>query len=222
MIEYHKQSLFWEMKIVTLQKRFENYWYYYKWHTIVGIAVIMLIILGLKSFSSSKEADMTIVYVSDKYADPSVSQNFQDSLKENNLTADLNGDKTEYFYLDPMVVSFDGKNQDVAIMQKLQVYMAAGSQSLMMVHKYILEDYDGAFEDISDLCQDDENAFVSKDKTITGISVEGNKYLESLGINTDNLYLCLKQRTQKELKNKNRDKEYELAGKIIKFILSQQ
>ena len=78
--------------------------------------------------------------------------------------------------------------------------MFAGQQSLMLVHQYVLEDYDGAFENIGDYAKEDDKTFTGNQKFVSGISVEGNKFLEDIGINTENLYVAMHVRTEKQIK----------------------
>ena len=91
----------------------------------------------------------------------------------------------------------------------------------MFLHQYVVEDYDGAFEDMSSFAGD-RKTVVGKEGYVTAVSVEGSKYLESLGINTENLYITVHRRTEKDIKKGKLDREYELAHKIVKFVLEQE
>ncbi len=207
---------------MSFKKKTENFWYYYKWHTIIGILALVLIAYAIKSSVGSKENDLFMVYVSDKGVNPASCDMLETDFKDSDILKDVNGDGEKVFYLDNMVVSMDGTNNDMALLQKLQVYMMAGEQSLMLVHKYIPEDYDGAFEDISAFASEDDVTYTGAEGKITAISVEGNSYLESLGFNTDNLYIALHARTEKQEKNHVRDGEYKNARRALKYILDNK
>lgn len=207
---------------MSFKKKTENFWYYYKWHTIIGILALVLIAYAVKTSVGSKENDLFMVYVSDKGVNAASSDMLEKDFKDSDILKDVNGDGERVFYLDNMVVSMDGANNDMALMQKLQVYMMAGEQSLMLVHKYIPEDYDGAFEDISSFASEDDVTYTGAEGKITAISVEGNSYLESLGFNTDNLYIALHTRTEKQEKNHVRDGEYKNARRALKYILDNK
>ena len=49
------------------KKKLENFFYYYKWHVVAGIAAILILIPMIMSFTDNSEPDLNIIYVSDKY-----------------------------------------------------------------------------------------------------------------------------------------------------------
>ena len=208
---------------MTFKQKLENFKYYYKWHTIIAVFVIFLAVIGIKSCVESKEPDINILYVSDKYVQNDAGEKFQKQLSQNNFITDVNKDGKEYFYFEPVIISYEGNdNQNFAVYQKLQVQMFAGQQSLMLVHQYVLEDYDGAFENIGDYAKEDDKTFTGNQKFVSGISVEGNKFLEDIGINTENLYIAMHVRTEKQIKKGELEDEYKQAYKILDFILENQ
>lgn len=207
---------------MSFKEKRENFWYYYKWHTLIGILVILVVVYAVKTSVGSKENDLFMVYVSDMVVNSDSSDMLEKDLKDNDILKDVNGDGEKVFYLDTMIVSMEDNNNDMAVMQKLQVYMMAGEQSLMLVHKYIPEDYDGAFEDISAYASEDDVTYTGADGKVTAISVEGNSYLEKLGFNTENLYIAIHARTEKQEKKHVRDGEYENARNTLKYILDNK
>lgn len=208
---------------MAFKKRIENFFYYYKWHTVAAIFVILILLFGIKSSIDSKEPDLNILYVSDKVTAPEATNNFKKTLDENKLIKDVNEDGEKYFYFEPLVLSFDdNSNQDYALYQKLQVQMFTGVQTLMLVHQYVLEDYDGAFDNIGAYAGKDDKTFKGSEKFVTGISVEGNRLLEDIGINTENLYVSMHIRTEKQQEKGELEKEYKLAEKVLEFILDNQ
>lgn len=206
---------------MTFRKKLENFFYYYKWHTLAAVFIIAIVGFSVHSSMTSYEPDLNMVYVSDKPMASDTSERFEKSLKSASLVSDVNGDGKVRFLFEPMVMSMDSENADYTLAQKLQVYMFAGSQSVMFLHQYVVEDYDGAFEDMSSFAGD-RKTVVGKEGYVTAVSVEGSKYLESLGINTENLYITVHRRTEKDIKKGKLDREYELAHKIVKFVLEQE
>ena len=204
------------------KKKLENFFYYYKWHVVGGIAAILILIPVIMSFTDKSEPDLNIIYVSDKYVSIDVSKNFEKSLNDQKLIHDIDNDGKKTFVFDPLVISYDDNNQDMAIMQKLQVYMMAGEQTLMLVHRYVAEDYDGAFEDISKYDPGDGTAYTGREGFVTAISVEGNRYLEGLGINTENLYVTMHTKTQSKKKDEKRDKAFNAAYEVLEYILNNK
>ncbi len=204
---------------MTFKEKLENFFYYYKWHTIIAVIAVALIGYCVHSSLTSHEPDVYISYVSDVPVSSDTASKMEKSLAENSLMKDVNGDGVKRFLLDPTVVSMDTSDgSDYAILQKLQVNMFAGSQTLMLVHKYVVEDYDGAYEDMSAFAEYGET-IVGEENFPTAVSVAGNKYLEDMGINTENLYLAIHRRTEKDVEKGERNAEYALAYDVAKFIL---
>lgn len=205
---------------MTFRKRAENFFYYYKWHTLAALFVIVILAFSIYSAVSSHEPDLHMIYVSDKPISSEASSKLEKSLKDEGLIADVNGDSTQKFLFEPLITSMDSSNSDMATLQKLQVCMVAGTQSIMLLHQYTVEDYDGSFEDISKYAGS-AKTITGSEGFVTGISVEGNKYLESIGINTENLYLSIHRRSEKDIEKGKLEKEYELAHKVAEYILQK-
>ena len=74
---------------MTFKQKLENFKYYYKWHTIIAVFVIFLAVIGIKSCVESKEPDINILYVSDKYVQNDAGEKFQKQLSQNNFITDV-------------------------------------------------------------------------------------------------------------------------------------
>ena len=94
---------------MTFKQKFENFKYYYKWHTIVAIFVIAITAFGVKSCVDSKEPDINILYVSDKFVSDDTSEKFQKILEDNNLIKDINKDEREYFFFESKDIDYKNK-----------------------------------------------------------------------------------------------------------------
>lgn len=207
---------------MTFKKKWENYWYHYKFHTLFILFVIILAIVGFKSCADNEEIDLHMVFLSDTYLSPEASEKLENTLAEEGLVPDIDGDGVSNFFMDSITIGFDAdSNNDMTIAQKLQTVIYAGQHTLMLVHEYGLEDYDGVFEDISHKADSGMKTFVSpEEKFVSGISVEGNTLLEEAGINTDKLYVAMRRRSIKEAE-KNANKEgFDSAYDVMDYILS--
>jgi hypothetical protein len=117
------------------KKKWENYWFYYKIHTIVAVLVIIVLAVLIKQCADRVEPDMTIVLVSNNVMLTDDQTTRLDS-QLSKLSADVNNDghksvQVEVLYMD--------KNQDgqmlQALQQKLMVEEAATDDAL-----YITDD----------------------------------------------------------------------------------
>jgi hypothetical protein len=114
------------------KKKWENYWFYYKTHTIVAVIAIIVVGLLIKQCAERVEPDMTVIIVSQ-----SVSMT-EDQLTsvENMLakyTSDVNGDGKKVVSCENFCL---GSSQDTqttyALQQKLMAEIAATDTALFI------------------------------------------------------------------------------------------
>ncbi len=211
---------------MTFKQKWANYWYHYKWHTFGALFALILIVLAILSFSKKTEPDLYIVYMSNSFISDEQQEKFREGLPKDKAVSDVDGDGEVLIYMDAIMHTFDVNDPvDESTAAKLQTVLYGGQHHLMLVHQYALEDYDdfGLFEDISDHVEKGDKVFKSPTEGfVSAISVEGNKYLESYGINTKDLYITLRRRTPEDIE-KGEEKEYfDQAYKTMNFILNHQ
>ena len=207
---------------MTFKQKIKHFFYYYKWHVIITIFAVIVLGLILKSCTASKEPDINISYISDKEVSSEAYDMLFEKLQKNNLIADINNDDEPIFYFDPIVVDFETSSQDYEVYEKLQLQLSVGTQTLIFAHRYALEDFEWAFDDVSKYANENHKTFTNSEGTIIGISVEGNKFLESVGINTENLYASIHIKTSEQKESNILEAEYEHAYKILEFVLENQ
>lgn len=200
----------------------ENYWYHYKGITLAVLSALFILVVCLKSCSDKTMPDLKVVYFSDSYISQDNADIMEKDLREKKLIKDIDNDGNELFYMDIILYGFDvDAPVDEATINKIQTAMYVGDHTIVFAHKYALEDYPGSFEDISDKAGENTETFTDAETGyITGISLEGNTYLKKCGINTENLYLAMRRRTEKETKNGKTDTCYDAAYDVVDYILS--
>ena len=71
-------------------KWFDNYWYHYKWHTIVGAFVAVFLVIVIGQMASKEKVDVYIMYAGPKSFTPAVIHEIEDAFED--IMPDLNGD----------------------------------------------------------------------------------------------------------------------------------
>ena len=209
---------------MTFRQKWENYWYHYKALTFGVAFAVVLVVIFIGSFVTKKEPDMYMVYISDGIiADDNVDR-FKADIEKEGIIKDTNGDDAVLIYFEQIFATFDVNNPvDETSTSKLQTIFDGGQHQLMLVHKYALEDYDGIFEDLAPKVQQGDATFVSPSENfVTGISVEGNKYLESYGIDTKNLYVAMRRRTSEAIEKNEGKAQFDGAYRLMDKILAAQ
>ena len=59
------------------KKLFENYWYYYKIHTIAGIFILILLIYSIVECANKVDPDATVSYIGSLYFGEEFSAGFE-------------------------------------------------------------------------------------------------------------------------------------------------
>jgi len=182
-----------------MKKRFENFWYYYKWHTIIAIPIIISIIFVLlPGKAKTKEfpcnAILTGTYLND-------SKRVEIEKKE----------QLNIRFL-PMG---EGISKDIenASIQKIMVSSAAGDYDLLIADKELFNSLanQGAFLELDDLIKinslNDKSLRFVKTKVnsenvehIYGIELNENKYLQDAKYDVKNkvvgIYANTKERNR--------------------------
>ncbi|MDD3765983.1 MAG: hypothetical protein PHF89_02195 [Eubacteriales bacterium] len=122
------------------KKWFENYWYYYKIHTFIGIFVLLVAVYTLAECINSVEIDTTITYIGNSYFAQENIAAFEEVAAE--IIDDVDGDGVRKVYFSPLVISDEIRSeQDMAIQQKIQLEIAVGDTFLYLMDKKLYESY---------------------------------------------------------------------------------
>ena len=116
------------------KKWFENYWYYYRIHTIAGIFVVIILIFSLVECANKVYPDLSVSYIGEKVFNEEISANIKQTFVQYVDDATKNG-KLDVEFM-PITISKEAKSeQDMAMMQKAQLEIAAGESYLYIMYK---------------------------------------------------------------------------------------
>ena len=205
-----------------MKEKIENFWYHYKGITLVALLIVAILIVGFRSCAQKKLPDLKILYFSDSYISSENADIMEKDLREQGLVKDVDADGEETFFMDIVLYNFDvDGGSDEVTLNKIQAVMYAGDHTIALVHKYALEDYPGFFADMSEFDASGTETFTDAETGyVSGISVKGNSFLEKCGINTDNLYVSLRRRPQREIEKGKTDSAFQEADEVVDYILS--
>lgn len=111
------------------KKKWENYWFYYKIHTIVAIIAVIVLAVLIKQCADRINPDMTVVVVSNNV---SMSQAQTDQLEArlSKLTADVNNDGHKLVQVEVLYMNPKQGQMAQAMQQKLQIETAATDDAI--------------------------------------------------------------------------------------------
>lgn len=116
------------------KKKWENYWFYYKIHTIVAIVAIIVVAILVTQCATTVRPDMTVMMISKNIAlDQEKTKKVEDMLSK--YTSDTNNDGRKVVNLEVFTISSDGKDaqMSMAYQQKMMAEIAASDNTIFIL-----------------------------------------------------------------------------------------
>ena len=172
------------------QKKWDNFWYYYKIHVYVGIFILVFIIMTVRDCMQNVEPDVSFFYMGINLQ-PTHIEHIEQDWRE--VIQDVNNDGKKYVLI---ASAFD--------IQKLQLLIMTREAQLLLLDKenftnyashgafYPLDEFIArhnlTFEDYPEIRITPEEA---QKESIYGIPIEKNRFFTDLGLITKERYLVL-------------------------------
>lgn len=120
------------------QKKWENFWYHYKWHAVAAVSVLILGVFFVNDVVFRAVPDLTVVMVTGEYYE----QEKLDSLARvmGEAAGDYNGDGKVLANVDFILIPGDQDTQDYAYAMKLTTVLAAGADPVYLLDEKGLAD----------------------------------------------------------------------------------
>lgn len=77
---------------MSFKKKWENYWYHYKWHTIAGIFALVLLFIFVKDFVTKERFDGTVMVATSHFVDDVRYEKLEETLEQYFTDIDGNGE----------------------------------------------------------------------------------------------------------------------------------
>ena len=191
-------------KYGTIPKRFTKewwsyFWEYYKIHTIVTIVLVAALSVTVYEKVTAPKYDLTLGYVGSQTIDIEKEDEIIKAFTD--LTPDVNGNGESLLDLYNLSFSLDNQMDEftMAMHNKMQLAIAVEEIYVYIIDEAHLMGYAGTkiedcpFVELSTWLKRDlkYNRYSVEGKEIA-ISLAGNRYLETLGINSEDKYLCMR------------------------------
>ena len=205
--------------------KFSDYVYYYKWHAIISLIVIVLVAIFVRDCANKIEDDLVVTGLLSYYPSIEASENMSADFEGAGLIPDVNGDGINQVYINLVTVPLEpSSEQEMMGAQQAMIAMAADDSILFLVDGDLLEMYEeqGAFGDVSDKAEKlgygEDMVYTAQDGTVIGISLKDNEYLKDKGVVTDTLYACYRDIPEENLEAEAQLK-LKAADDIFEFIM---
>lgn len=204
----------------SFKSKLENFWYYYKWHTLGALVVLLAVGVGLSQCIGRVDIDVVVYYLS---ADPISYAEDKTNLKKalEPYVRDYTGDGKVRIEIENY---FIGENHDADMvkdnLRNFSNMYTAGSVMLIMVDDAGLKQMTevGYFGDISDLTDEP----LLYDGTVWNAEGSAFKKSESLKYWTTPMYWGVRVFNEKSLISisKTKGEEYKFAREVLSNIIN--
>lgn len=213
------------MDWLKIRSKFENFWYYYKWHTIGAIFILLTILVGTYSCSQKEDPDFQLLYVRDDT--PLAEQADALQVWLNGMIEDTNGDGETVAKVISVARSNMWNGDDS---QAMVVNVATGDALLYLVseqtYNLLHEQETPVLQDLSFL---GESPYLEGDRynlRASGVLDEMNYeeiYPFKMEKEKEPLYLCLRCVKGTALEGSEKHlKQEELSIELLKKIISAE
>ena len=197
----------------TLKQRLENYWYYHKWATIIGIIVIICLAFSIHEMITNIEPDLEIALIGENMMMDDMENG---SRQADGIIRDRNGDGKAEVLCRVMVFTGDGSD-DYYMYQRLMADLAAGESRVYFMDRSFV-DYLASQEvlmPLEDEVQDAEllqNGITGEDGNVVAVPVTNTALAEQMGIHLpDETYIGVRPITPSEQNEKGIEEKEENA-----------
>ncbi|MBE7030101.1 MAG: hypothetical protein E7409_01590 [Ruminococcaceae bacterium] len=211
----------------TAAGRWENFWYYYKYHVLVILLVALALAVTLRDCATRVEPDVQLKAILSTHATVDMTEAVEAKLVDAGVVPDINGDGKQDAFLQVITLPEQIKSeQDMMAQQQVMLALAEGASVIYLTDASTLDEYGDQeiFEDMSGIAQQyglsREQIYVDEETgDAVGISLAGNTLLGECGFDTESMYLSTVARHLDHIGDKNADAAYESSLKIIEHLL---
>ncbi len=138
------------------KERLENFWYYYKWHTVIIAFVTLVLVLGFAQCATKENPDYTVITAFDKYLPLEVTAAIEGELEK--YAEDVNGDGKVIVHIYDVSTATD-RDAQMAQSTKLMSELQRGEAMLLIVDDVYFDKLNGldVFEQNGDYFPDKDN-----------------------------------------------------------------
>lgn len=186
------------------------FWMYYKWHTVIAVIAIFGIALGIYQKATEVKYDLNLTYMAQNIV---IGKNGEQELIKalEPKMSDANGDGEVHLYINQINITGDEAQAYLDVDLRTKHDMEFGNEfSYLYIYdtnEFELIDgssnLDEAYIDVSEWAGDiGEKAVLSGDGGTYGVSLKDSQIMKQCGIDSDDLYVFIKNDSIDKEKNK--------------------
>ena len=206
----------------------DYFWMYYKWHTIAVVFIVIAVTVTVVQKINAPKYDLTLTYAGTGYISEQSSDKLQKSLSP--LCDDVNGNGKKQLSFLQINLSEDSKDAQytMAMSMKLQLSLSEDETYIFIMDENLVKTYSGddeqsgVFAPVKDWLKADvaeDKLYAANSGEYVAVKLDGNKYFENAGIDTNGKYLVMRFYPRKD--QEKQVNGYKAAAKLANKILSE-
>jgi len=206
---------------MSFKKKLENYWYHYKFVTLIWAAIILAAIVLVVDVINKVEYDLAIAYVGSDYIDHISFKPIEEEVRT--AAGDADGDGESHIRFTCMVMPEVAQNEmDLAKEQQFNYTFLDSTVRVYICEKQYFEGKSKFFMPLEDILPAEKLVdAVTRDQKAIAVPLKGNKTLEGLGMSTDNLYIGIRAQTHEDKKDEFINKREQSSVKVLEYFVNQ-
>lgn len=202
---------------MTFRQWIENYWYHYKWHTIIGLFLVLTLAVGITQCATKPKYDSNCVLYCDRFVHDNTVAALEEAF-EKRIT-DIDGNGTVAFQVYNLSYDSDGTNVAQSTFSNSQKLMATVSSSDYVL--YVVDQYgfdrlskEGLFATYTILPDGNHTAWNWKG---SALQQEMSNYKLP-----ENLYFCVRKIAGNTDASAEAEQRAEYAVSVIQALMKEQ
>ncbi len=182
--------------VICMKKWFENFWYYYKWPTIVIGIILLCVLVGISSTNHTTEPDLQLLVIGEKSGNTEVgTEKMSEAVKD--IISDQNGDGEIRLAYRELKMTGEQEN-DVSMLYHLVADFSAGESLVYLAEEEYLHHFTDqeVLRSLEGLVPEGTDGFFDSEGTL--LAVKPNmEILDKMGLYvTEDIYLALRVGTE--------------------------
>jgi len=206
---------------MTFKEKWDNYWYYYKFHTIFGLFIVIVLTILTIDFFNTTDPDLSIGYIGATYINEGVFSRAKGDIE--NIVGDINGDGETKIYFDIAQLPETIQNQDdIAVQQKVFLSFVTGDIRIYLLEERFIDQYKEGFQPLDEILSSEklEGGIKSDGKTIA-VRLDKGIFSKSQELNKSKLYACVRTITETDKSKENIDEIFRVSILTFKYIMGE-
>lgn len=201
------------------------FWMYYKWPVLGTVLAAIIIIVTIVQCAGKEKYDLIVNFCTSEMYNSEVTENVEKSLAEYTEDADGNGESNVFFQQITFYNDSVNAEMDYTLQMKHDMELTADYSFLYIYDKaeadimFARDEIDNVYVDptewAGDAMNDGREVLYSKAGKACAVSLAGSKYLEEMGIKSDDLYVAVRMDYSEKDNNKASQRSAMTIGRMM-------